>query len=89
MDIDGAPSQPLPATDKPTTDLLDLVTIITKIRGLQYTTAQQYMGDVERLGQQMARAVADGGGKDISLVEAAETLIGNGKCFVAVACRDT
>lgn len=55
---------------------MDLVTIIEKVRDLKYETVDDYLADLEVLLRQTHQMSAN---KETSLVEAIETLLGNGE----------
>jgi len=57
-------------------DLVDLVTIIEKIRGLRYESVEDYVGDLETILKQTIEMSI---GKDTAIVEAVETLLSNGR----------
>lgn len=56
--------------------LIDLVTIIERVRDLKYEAVDEYLADLEVLLRQTIQLSGD---KETTMLEAMETLLGNGK----------
>ena len=73
----GAPRPKiLHAGSSSTEPIIDVVTIVEKIRGLKYRSLEDYIADLETLQRQTIEMSV---GEDATLVESVKTLVSNGE----------